>query len=1028
MKNILLVFCLLFSASVTFSQTIPYFQQEAHYTINVTLDDVNHLLTGDVAISYVNHAPEALDSIWFHLWPNAFENEKTAFAQQKLRAGSTKFYFAKDTDLGYFSGLDFRVDGEKAEWYQDPKNPDMAVLKLSQPLRNKRKVVISTPFTLKIPASFSRLGHVGQSYQITQWYPKPAVYDNRGWHPMPYLDQGEYYSEFGSFDVSITLPENYVVGATGTLQTGSEVAFLTKKAQQGAAMAARGFPKGEDFPPSSEKLKTIRYTADYIHDFAWFADKRFNVLKGEVKFPTGRTVDTWTMFSNEQADLWANSIEYVNRAVQFYSDKVGEYPYPQCTAVHSALSAGGGMEYPMITVIGNSNSASDLDDVLTHEVGHNWFYGILAFNERDHPWMDEGINSYYEYRYMQENYGNEQQDLLPRFLAKTTNKGIYETAYLYQARRNLDQAPETTSNDLTPINYGVCVYVKTGFSFMHLEHYLGTQRFDAIMQSFYKNWKFAHPYPDDLRAHFKRESGEDLSWFFDGYIDSTKKLDYALTGIAPSGGGYAVTVENKGEIAAPFPISGMKNGEVATTQWFKGFEGEQTITFPEGDYDWLVLDQGHLTLDVQRRNNNIRTSGILKRLEPFAFPFLRAIENSSKTGPSWVPIAGWNKYDGAMLGLAVYKGGVPAQHLEFVFAPMYGFGSKDLTGFSSVKFNIYPKKAKVRKVSFGITAKAFNFRSVDSLRTETGYVSTDLYYRRLMPFVKIDLARSLTSKFYQTIQFRSILLQERAPVFTQDSSGVLYNGNQRDERIFNELSYEIGDRRALNPYSLRLVFEQSRYDDIFNPAEKLGYLRASLEGNFEFTYDYKRSVDLRLFAGGFLQNDGKSRGAIFPGAYNLTGQGFNDYRYDELYFGRSETDGFFAQQIMPREGGMKIALGSPYSEGRSNNFLLAANLSADLPQDLPGKLPLKPYFDIGYYDDNRSISSDLEFADQLWWQGGIELRLAKGIASVFFPVVNSKNVKDLYNGSGRSKFWERITFTLDLNKLNPFDLIENISF
>ncbi len=1028
MKNRLLLFLLFFSIN-SFSQNKPYFQQEAHYTIRVTLDDVKHTLNGDIEISYVNQAPDALDSIWFHLWPNAYQDENTAFSQQKLRAGSTKFYFAKDSDLGYFSGLDFKVDGEKAEWYQDPKNPDMAVLKLKQPLRNKRKVVISTPFTLHIPASFSRLGHVGQSYQITQWYPKPAVYDNRGWHPMPYLDMGEFYSEFGSFDVSITLPENYVVGATGTLQTLSEEVFLIKKAQQGAAMVDKGFPKDTEFPPSSPKMKTIRYTAELIHDFAWFADKRFNVLKGEVRFPTGRTVDTWTMFSNEQADIWAKSIDYVNRAVQFYSEKVGEYPYPQCTAVHSALSAGGGMEYPMITVIGNSANASGLDDVITHEVGHNWFYGILAFNERDHPWMDEGINTYYEYRYMREFYnGNRVQEMLPSFFKKTTDKDLYETAYLFQARRNLDQAPQNHSNDFTPTNYGVCVYVKTGSAFTHLEKYLGTERFDAIMQSFYQNWRFAHPYPEDLRAHFEHESGENLSWFFDGYLYSDKKLDYAMSGVETAGGAYALTIENKGEIAAPFPVSGVKNGQVVNTQWFKGFEGKQTISFPAGDFDWLVLDKEHVTLEVQRRNDQIRTEGLFKKLEPIRVPFFRIIENSEKTGPAWTPIVGWNRYDGPMLGLAVYKGLVPAQKTEFVFAPMYAFGSEDLTGFSSVKLNIYPKKERIRKVSFGITAKAFNYNSLDSLRTEGGFESTDLYYRRLMPFVKIDLAKSLTSQFYQTIEFRSVLLQQRETEFVADTAGFFYDGNVWDESIFSELSWEIGDRRALNPYSLKLVLEDGRYDDVFNKNERNNYLRASLEGNFAFTYEHKRNIDLRLFAGGFLVNDAKDRGSIFPGAYNLTGQGFNDYRYDELYFGRSEVTGFWSQQIAQREGGMKIALGSPFSEGRSNSFIAAANLSADLPQALPGNLPIRPYFDIGYYDDKRFISSDLEFADQLWWQGGLELRLAKGIASVYVPIVNAENVKDLYNGSGRDKFWERITFTLDLNKLNPFDLVENLSF
>ncbi len=414
----------------------PYFQQEVNYKISVTLNDTAHLLTGHIAIEYVNHSPDTLGEIWMHLWGNAFKNRQTAFCKQKLRDGSMRFYFAEEKDLGYYKNLDFMVNGQKTTWRFDSKNPDIAVIKLPQPLQPGGRITLATPFLLKIPASFSRLGHVETSYQMTQWYPKPAVYDNRGWHAMPYLDIGEYYAEFGSFDVTITLPENYVVGATGILQTPSEIDFLAKKEAESRGKLANGVDKAHDpFPASANTMKTIRYTAEKVHDFAWFADKRFFVLKDTARLASGRTVDCWAMFTASEADLWKKGAFYVRRAVEFYSEKVGEYPWPHATAVHSALSAGGGMEYPMITVIGNSGSPRDLDDVITHEVGHNWFYGILASNERDHPFLDEGINSYYEDRYMKEYYGSNEVFSLPKFLFDPDKSGpLLENGYLLLAR------------------------------------------------------------------------------------------------------------------------------------------------------------------------------------------------------------------------------------------------------------------------------------------------------------------------------------------------------------------------------------------------------------------------------------------------------------------------------------------------------------------------------------------------------------------------------------------------------------------
>ena len=675
MKYFLLTILYFFPTNI-FSQD-EYFQQEINYRIDVKLDDVSHVISGEIEMDYTNNSPVGLDSIYLHFWGNAFKNTNTAFSEQKLRTNSTKFYYSSNNDKGYYSDLNFTVDGQNAELIFDTKNPDIAVLLLPENLKPGTTINIKSPFTLKIPASFSRLGHVGTSYQMTQWYPKPAVYDHKGWHPMPYLDIGEFYSEFGNFDVSITLPENYVVGATGVLQTESEITFLKNKITETEKLVVEGFPKNEDFPESSIKTKTIRYIAKRVHDFAWFADKRFHVLKSEATLPSGKKVDTWAMFTNDEADLWKKGATYVARAVEFYSELVGEYPWPHATAVHSTLSAGGGMEYPMITVIGNSGNARALDDVITHEVGHNWFYGILASNERNHAWMDEGMNSYYEYRYLDKYYGSASDIEIPAFLMNHAKENVFEIGYLFNARRNLDQAPETHSNEFDMINYGLSAYVKPGISLIHLENYLGTKEFDRIMQLYFDKWKFKHPYPEDFRQLIENESKKDLNWFFDGYINSNKKLDYSIKDISKSVNSYTVSIRNLGQINAPFPISGIKNGEIAETKWYEGFSNITEVDFPIGEYDQLVIDAKNVTLDVNRKNNNVKTVGVLKKIEPLQIGILGAVENSRKTTINIWPALGYNKYDGAMLGLVFHNGMVPAKKVEWQWAPLYGFNSKN---------------------------------------------------------------------------------------------------------------------------------------------------------------------------------------------------------------------------------------------------------------------------------------------------------------------------------------------------------------
>ena len=224
---------------------------------------------------------------------------------------------------------------------------------------------------------------------------------------MPYLDQGEFYSEFGSFDVRITVPANYVVAATGELQNKEEVEWLKKRSsftwqpvKQKIKLKGGGIKtKVQASPESATQTKTLQYTQDRIHDFAWFADKTFIVNQDTCALPSGRIINVYTYYTPANKYIWEKSIQYVKDAVRYYSRMVGEYPYNVVSAVQGPKSFGGGMEYPTITVYRPGGSEKELDLTIAHEVGHNWFYGILASNERDHPWMDEGINTFYENKY-----------------------------------------------------------------------------------------------------------------------------------------------------------------------------------------------------------------------------------------------------------------------------------------------------------------------------------------------------------------------------------------------------------------------------------------------------------------------------------------------------------------------------------------------------------------------------------------------------------------------------------------------------
>lgn len=1026
----------------------PYFQQEVNYKIAVTLDDVQHTIKGDIAFEYINHSPDELPVIWIHLWGNAFKNRQTAFCKQKLRDGDGRFYFADATELGGYKGLDFSADGQRVTWKYDPQNPDIAVIQLPKALAPGQSVRIATPFVLKIPASFSRLGHVETSYQMTQWYPKPAVYDLRGWHAMPYLDMGEFYSEFGSFDVTLTLPENYVVGATGILQTASEIEFLNRKvAESRIRLSQKESLSPDTFPASSPHLKTIRYTAEFVHDFAWFADKRFLVLKDTAHLASGKSVDCWAMFPIEKASnskyekskYWEKAAFYVRRAVEFYSDKVGEYPWPQATAVQSALSAGGGMEYPMITVIGESGSAKELDDVITHEVGHNWFYGILASNERDHPFMDEGFNSYYESRYMKAYYGGYMPYEVPKFILNEKKQGsLLENAYLVLALSHLDTPPDTHSNDFSQLAYGLQVYMKTALCMYWLEQSVGTEKFDQAMHAYYQKWQFRHPYPEDFKRVME-EQHLNPGWFMET-MQTQKQFDYALKGIqtAPPqavnqsqelSSGVLLEIQNKGTLVAPFSVTAIHKGKPVRTQWYESSlkNQQQSIFFSVPDtvhYDAYEIDYPRVTLDVNRKNNFRRSSGIFPGMRPLEYRPIAVFQNSRRNTITAVPWVGWNNVEKTMLGLLIYNPPVPMRAFQYYLVPAYATGAKGMVGWSDFRYKFYPS-GLFSKITVNLASKSFYL----------DYNAEDDYYTRfyrVQPQIHADL-KSRCKAYRHGLNFRTLHIGRENDL--RDSSGEYTRKVWQRNNIY-ELRYE-GEYVTLpHPYRFSAALETQQYRDAFDrPAQ---YLRGTAEWRQQFYYQNKKKWTLRLFAGYFIVNTQRHR-AIEETALSLNPQGFNDYKFDQAFLARSGADNILGRQVSQTEGGFKAAFGSAFAGtlGNSNNFILALNLKTDLPVRLPLGIPLKPYFDLGYFDDATPTGAGRPLSEQLLWSGGLMLEFFKGGLEVYFPLVNSKVLKDRYceqaGGTNPSaifcggNYFKMISWSLRLNFSDPGGRIEKLA-
>jgi hypothetical protein len=1008
------VFILIFATQNGRAQD-DYFQQEVNYKIKVSLDDVNHELDAFEEIQYINHSRHDLTFLYFHLWPNAYKNNSTDLAKQLLEDGDLAMYYAKAEDLGYIDSLQFKVNGEDIKWEIDGKHIDICRLFLNKTLQPGDSITITTPFHVKLPsAKISRLGHIDQAYMITQWYPKPAVFDLNGWNAMPYLNQGEFYSEFGSFDVSITLPKNYLLAATGDrIDAEEEEKFLEEKFEETREKVYKFETYGYqldpsffsmEFPPSSPETKTVRFKQYQVHDFAWFADKRFNVLQGEVNLPRSqREVKTWAFFTNGNLPLWKDARAYLNDATFFYSLWNGDYQYNQVTAIDGTISAGGGMEYPTITVIGNSRNAFELESVIMHEVGHNWFYGMLGSNERVHGWMDEGINSFNELRYIKTKYPSATIGTaygidstakllglfkMSRLLGQNKFKHAqqYELFYKYTACQNLDQPCELHSKDFTELNYGAIMYSKTAILFNYLMNYMGEDDFDRAMQFYFNYFKFKHPQPRDLKKTLEYFSGKDLSWFFDDLIGSTKKLDYKISKVKKSKDGqYEITVKNVGEIPGPVAVCGLYKGEIRAMLWLDGFEGKRRVTYPPVEVDEFRIDYFQFMPDINRKNNSSRAKGLFRKAEPIHLPFLAALDDPYQSQFFWTPVAGYNEYNGVMAGLALYNHAAFQKKFEFELMPFYAFQNKDFAGYGNFRIN-YLAKNVFQQITWGAKTARFAYSQEPF----------SMNYNKLAPFVDFTLKKGYArSPIDQHISCRSVMIFSDDFVYKSASYEPV---SAHRNYIVNDLSYKFRNNRAINPFSITVNAQA---------AEKMS--KASVTATYNISLRHDKAFEFRLFAGKMV-----SRNPSVDYRFRMSGQtGRQDYLYDNMYIGRTATTpdiGF--QQFTETDGAFKVW--SPI--GQSDDWIFALNMKTPRPY----RIPVYAFADAGvYHAKGMTASSGFLFS------AGLAVPVLKDILEIYIPLVNSKNINDAQELNGITRFVDKVRFTFYLNRANPFEIIKN---
>lgn len=611
-----------------------YWQQRADYVIEATLDAATHTIDGRERITYTNNSPESLPFLWIHLEQNAFNDTSinSRIAGPEDRFGSHGAFHG-GVEVKYVR-LVRKTDRERAIGQPGPGVIDLpfhvydtvARIGLPEPMPAAAagapsQAQLEIGWSFKVPPyGADRMGiyesgaggPAGEVFQVAQWFPAIAVFDDvHGWNTLPYVGQGEFYTNIGAYDVSITVPREHLVAGSGVLQNPTEVLTAAQierleqaeKSKETVVIRSETEVADPTSRPAGPATFTWRFKADNVRTFAWSSSAAFIWDAAACDIGPGpawageRPVLAMSMYTADALPLWAGATQMLQSSIEHYSARWFKYPYPVATNINGVV---GGMEYPMVIFCSEREDERGLFGVTTHEIGHNWFPMTVNTDERRHAWMDEGFNTFMNYYACRERYEDDAE-----------RRGDAD-AYVGAMRQCEQQPMEIPADQVRPGTLGNLQYAKPATALVVLrEQVLGAERFDAAFRQYIADWAFKSPRPADFFRAMENAAGEDLAWFWRGWFLETGAHDQAIEKVEfdAKAGSATATLVNRAELVMPvmFRVSyddgTTEDRRLPVQVWY--WTNRWTTTWETGGRRpvEVTIDPDHAVPDVERGNN-----------------------------------------------------------------------------------------------------------------------------------------------------------------------------------------------------------------------------------------------------------------------------------------------------------------------------------------------------------------------------------------------------------------------------------------
>ncbi|MFT3795986.1 M1 family metallopeptidase [Flavobacterium sp.] len=593
-----------------------YWQNRADYELTATLDDQKNEITGAAVLTYTNNSPENLPFLWMHVDQNLFAADSRGNAVIPL-GGSRNGARGQAFDGGHkIKSVKLVSNSGETDLKYAIYDTRMQVFLPSEVKANGGSVKIKMEFSFVSPVYGSdRMGILetknGKIYSVAQWYPRVCVFDDvKGWNTNPYLGAGEFYLEYGDYDITINAPYKHLVVCSGELLNAPDVYTFEQQRRWTAAAASdktvsirsANEVNNSASRPAGKSMLSWRFKLKNARDATWASSAAFVMDAAKINLPSGKksmAISVYPVESDGQK-AWGRATEYTKTSIEYYSKTWFEYPYP---AAVNVASVAGGMEYPGMVFCGWEAKGEDLWGVTDHEFGHTWFPMIVGSNERQFGWMDEGFNWF-----------------INSLSSVDFNKGEYkrpttdmQKASLYMTDPNLETVM-VAPDGMKESSIGVLCYYKPAEGLTMLrEQVLGKERFDLAFRTYISRWAFKHPTPDDFYRTIENVVGEDLGWFWRGWFLNNWRLDQGIASVKyvknDASKGVLITIDNLEKMAMPVQLDiKLKNGKTERVNLpVEVWQRNKSWTFRHpstSEIESITIDPKHVFPDFNPTNNS----------------------------------------------------------------------------------------------------------------------------------------------------------------------------------------------------------------------------------------------------------------------------------------------------------------------------------------------------------------------------------------------------------------------------------------